>query len=377
MGTLRAWSVVALCLVFSACFEPAIRETLFLDFAPNGYVRLTAEVELTGPAAQTNPAVRRRLLEAEQALLAGTDPWSERFTRAEPDAERFSWEKRLGSLHAMRRAAFLTEPEQLARFFDATDVAANYRKIEELGQAELTLVPASSTRAGRRERRRVEQGLAAWSEAVATYLAAVASLYDYLEAHPEEQRVCLGHLYDDLLPEAEKQALPPLEGENEEQLDRLGEALVAVLDVLQVPEREEMSLDEVSRLVFDPFPADLRLSLPGPALELEGFVETGDGDFEVPRRSLWSALGRLSGRWVSPDPVTTLLAFSRVVEAPGGQPIPLAAIVAAPRRAVTPKELPRAAELRDLLETELSPAPLYRAVWKIDPEVEPPLEWRE
>lgn len=377
MRTRRLLALSALGLVFTSCFEPVIRERLFLDFASNGYARITAEVELAGMAAQTNDAVRRRLLEAEQALLTGGDPWTTRFAALEAAAERFSWEKRLGSLHAARRAALVTEPEELARFFDSTDVGASYRLDEELGQAELVLAPRPSSRAGRRERRLVEKGLSQWSGAVAKYLSEVASLYAYLEEHPEEQRTCLGHMYDDLLSPEEKEELPPLAGENDERLDRLGDAMLAVLDALQVPEQQEMSLDELSRLVFDPFPAEVKVSPPAAPEQVEGFVEAADGSLEVPRLSLWAALGRLSGRWISPDPVFTLLELEPRVDGPGGQPIPLAAIVAAPRRFATATELPRADELRDLLEAELSPAPLYRAVWRIDPEAEPPLEWRE
>lgn len=370
----RALAPLAAALLLASCFDPAIRENLFLDFAPNGILRITAEVELAALEAEVNTAVKRRLAEAEGALLDGTDPWSARFGALAPAAERFGWEKRLGQVRSVRRAAMVTEPEELARFFDRTDVAASYRIDAERGLAELTLAPGSSSRAGRRERRAVEEALGRWSETLAAYLRGVSALYAYLEEHPDRARACLGTIYDDLLSESEKEALPALNAEEEELLDRLGESIVLVWAVLQVEEGEEMSLDELARLVFDPFPAHLEVSLPGSPLEVDGFLELGPGRLEVPELGLWAAFSRLAGRWAQPDPALTFMQLRKEAEE---QPIPLATLVTPSRSFATEAELPSADDLHDALAAELTPAPLYRAVWPVQPEVEPPVEWRE
>lgn len=365
---------LAVALLLVSCFDPAIRETLYLDFAPNGFVRITAEVQLAGVEAETNAAVKSRLFDVERAVLEGTDPWAARFADLEPAAERFGWEKRLGQVRSARRAAIVTEPEALARFFDRTDVSASYRIDADRGLAELTLAPGSSSRAGRRERRAVEVALGGWPEEVAAYLREAADLYAYLDEHPDRDLACLGEVYGDLLDETEKAGLPALTSDEEERLDRLGDRVAQVWGVLTVDSDEEMSLDELSRLVFDPFPAHLEVSLSADPAEVEGFSELGEGRLEVPQLGLWAAFERLAGRWVQPDPALIYVRHHRQAEA---QPVPLASLVELRRSWATEAELPSSADLRDALAAELTPASLYRVVWLVKPEAEPPVEWRE
>ncbi len=370
----RALLPLASALLLASCFEPAIRETLYLDFAPNGFLRLTAEVELAAVEAETNAVVKRRLSEAEGALLEGTDPWSARFAAFQPAAERFGWEKRLGGLRSVRRAAMVTEPEALQRFFGSTDVSASYRIDAEQGLAELTLAPGSSSRAGRRERRLVDEALGRWSESLAVYLREAAALYAYLDEHPERDRACLGKIYEDLLSEEEKRSLPALNATEEEELDRLGDAMLQVWDVLQVPSGEEMSIDELSRLVLDPFPARLEVALPSAPTEVEGFADLGDGRLEVPEMGLWAAFRRLADRWVAPSPALVFIELRRQA---AEQPVALSALLAPRRSWATPAGLPAADEVRQEIVVALTPAALYRAVWSVRLEEEPAVEWRE
>jgi hypothetical protein len=44
-----------------------------------------------------------------------------------------------------------------------------------------------------------------------------------------------------------------------------------VLEILAVPRGAAYSPDEVSHLVYDPFPARLSVKLPGAPMDLEGF----------------------------------------------------------------------------------------------------------
>lgn len=376
MTTRRPWllSFLPVALLVASCFDAPIREALALDCFANGAVRLTATVELSGTVGENNSAVKRRLAEAEDSLLAGRDPWAARFAALEPDAEHFSWERRLGELRQVRRAAWAVKPEALERFFAATDVALSYRVDGARGLAELSIQPGPSSRGGRREQRRVQAALRSFGEAIATYQGATAALYAYVEDHPDRTEACLGNLYADLLSETEKAALPTPSVEEKALLDRLGETVLALWQVLEVEAGEEMSLDEASRLVLDPFPAKLTVTPPAAASDVEGFRVLKDGSLEVPEVSLWPAFERLAGRWVSPEPALLLLPVAR---GSAGQPLALASILGQARRFPSPTELPAATDWREALVAELAPAPRYHAIWPIDPEAEPEFGWRE
>lgn len=372
MPRLRRVSPLLLLLALAAaCFEPPVRERLRLDFLAEGSLRLTTEVELAGPEAAGGAAVERRLAETERDLLAGTDAWTRRFVAVEPAAERYGWERRLGRLHRVSRTALLARGEGLGDFFADTDLAVRYQVDAERHLAELAIYPGSPSRASRRERRQVAAALAEFSTAVATYLAETAALYRYLDEHPERSRACLGVLYRDLLDDDVRAQLPPTTVAEKAQLDRLSEAMLAVVSVLTIEGGEERSLDEASRLVYDPFPAELTVSLPAPAQEVEGFEAAEDGTLRVLPHGLWGALSRLGGRWVSPEPAQVLVAQ----DAQPGSRFDFEAMAARPRRTVSANELPDAGEVREALVAELAPAGVYRALWAIDPEAEPADAW--
>jgi hypothetical protein len=134
-----------------------------------------------------------------------------------------------------------------------------------------------------------------------------------------------------------------------------------VFGVLLVPSGDELSLDELSHLVYDPFPARLSVRLPAAPEEVEGFARDAEGELTVPGLGLWPALRALEGRWLSPDPV--LLYVERRGKSEEA-PLDLAAFLARERRAMPP---PSAAEVRLAIEERLQPASLYRAVWTVLP----------
>jgi len=72
-----------------------------------------------------------------------------------------------------------------------------------------------------------------------------------------------------------------------------------------VPEGESFSMNELTRLVFDPFPARLTVSVDGRVLQSDGWIAES-GFFERPAVDAWNALVSLEGRWLSPDLVTAL-----------------------------------------------------------------------
>lgn len=360
--------VLLLALAFVSCFEPPVREDLRLRFLPNGAFVATSTVEITDPQ-EGNPALARRLAATRQAVLDGTDGWGPRFASLEPGAERFSWEKRLGEVHKATRSAVVIEPESLARFFSDTSLAVTYTVRAEDKTAELTIAPGASGRATRAQRKEMERTLGDWSAEVADYFAATEALYAYLDEHPDRSQASFESLFKDLLPEGEPEGLAELAAEERRLVERLSKAMEKVLDVLLIPSGADHSPDEISRLVYDPFPARLTVSLPGPPLEVEGFEREEGGELTVKGLGLWNALQSLEGRWVSPDPV---LIYVKNRGQEGS--FDLETFLGEPRRA---EPAPAAQEVRQALETQLSPEPFYRLTWKVEPDDETPFEWDE
>lgn len=368
---------VLICLVFASCFEPPVREDLLLRFLPNGAVVATSRVAISADQGTKNPALARRLAETRRALIEGSDAWGARFAVTKPAAERFGWEKRLGDLRAATRSAVITEPEGLEALFGDTSIGVTYRIDADRGIAELALAPGPAARATRRQRVEMRETLETWSAALAEYLEAGGELYAHLERQPERARTCFGMLFDEVVDERELESLDEPTDEEVVIIGRLDEAMRQVTDVLLVPEKAEYSPDEVSHLVYDPFPARLTVKLPGPPLETEGFqIDNGGtgGTLSVAGMGLWEALRSLEGRWLSPDPVLFYVASARQ-----GQEakIDLDSFIRRPRQAAPPHHFPTAEEVRAAIEVRLRPAPLYRVSWQVRLDDEKEFRWDE
>jgi hypothetical protein len=134
-----------------------------------------------------------------------------------------------------------------------------------------------------------------------------------------------------------------------------------VAAVLVVPEKEDHSLDEVSHLVYDPFPARLTVRLPGETLEVEGFEPGEKNTLTAFGPGLWQALWSLEGRWISPDP---LRLYFEEDGREGQQPLALGEVLRRPRSAEVP---PSALEVQQAIADRLRPAPVYRVVWRLQP----------
>ena len=141
--------------------------------------------------------------------------------------------------------------------------------------------------------------------------------------------------------------------------------------ILVIDQTEAYSINEISRLLYDPFPAHLRVVPGGRVIETEGF-EPGEGGggregdesgaLEIRGFSLWEALESLEGEWLRPDP---LLLYVRLSGGITGRPAPeltLDQIAARDRVATAPP--PPANEIRAAIEQRLEPEPLYRVVWE-------------
>lgn len=357
-------AVLLLGLTLASCFEPPVLETLDLRFLADGSAVVTSAVEISAPSEENNPALARRLAQVRQELEEGSDAWGPRFAALEPVAERFGWEKRFGQIDRGTRSALAASPARLDAFFRDTSLDVSYEIRD--GVAELTLTPAPPARASRRQREQVERTLGEWSGYVATYLEESADLWSYLDDRPDRDRATLGALLADLLDEGVRGDLPPLTDPERERIARVQRAMEEVLSVLAPQLGEDHSADELSHLVYDPFPARLTVRLPGLPLEApEGFASADGGrTLTAVGPGLWEALRSLEGRWLSPDPVLLYVEKG----GPGKkEPLDLEAFLAQPRRAASP---PDAAEVRQGIEERLRPAPLYRVLFAVDPEAE-------
>jgi hypothetical protein len=353
-------------LLLAGCFDPPIKESVRLRFFLNGAVAVTDTVELDLlKDGENNPALARRMSDLRRELLDGLDPWARRFASIEPVAERLSWEKRFGVLATARRSALIAEPEALRNLFGDTSVAVSY-SIAEDGTAELTLVPSVPAQATRRQRKDMERAVDEWSGQVAEYLAATGDLYAWLEDNPGRVRPCFRELFSELVVvEETEEAEEELSAEEQKRVQRVGNAMEKVFDVLLIPKGQDRSLDELSHLVYDPFPAPLSILLPGEALEVEGFQKSGDEEkvWTVDSPGLWTALRSMEERWIAPDPVMIYVAHRKDGE------LDLDELVEMPRRSV--QDLPNSLEVRRAIEEKLKPASaLYRAVWQALPPAE-------
>ena len=265
--------------------------------------------------------------------------------------ERLHWEKEEGRLVYLERNLVQDDPTDLTELLADTPIHATYR-VED-GVAELALYPETSSRATRRERREVERALDAWSELLGTYFDALENLYRYLELRPDRALACFGNLFES------DDSYGELTVDEEALLETLGESTAGLLEVLDVDEERAYSLDELSRRVFDPFPARFEIELPAPAIEVEGFLAAGER-FAVPGLSLWSALEVLEGAWITPDP---LLAWVDHERASTGEDFDVAAFAARSRSAQSVADL----EVRDAVIDALSPEDVYRVTWRVEP----------
>ncbi|MFP5284558.1 MAG: hypothetical protein ACLGI9_02355, partial [Thermoanaerobaculia bacterium] len=202
-----------------------------------------------------------------------------------------------------------------------------------------------------------------WSGHVAEYLAATGGLYAWLEDNPGRVRACFRELFRELtIVEEAEAAEDELSAEEMKRVERVGNAMEKVLDVLLIPKGQDRSLDELSHLVYDPFPAPLSIQLPEEPLEVEGFEKSGQEEkvWTVDSPGLWTALQSLEGRWIAPDPAMIYVAHR------GDGELDLDELVETPRRFSQP--LPNSLEVRRAIEERLKPAsPVYRAVWEALP----------
>jgi hypothetical protein len=346
-----AFVLVALPLV--GCLEPPISESLEIRMRRGGASIVSIGVALRDPSEYDKaPRIQQRLESEARDLAQGNDPWSARLRRVEPERQKDVIDRKQGGLRRVVRIALLGTSDDLREFFRDTGIGVAYVDGSDWG--ELTLTPGRPSRATAAQRQRLDVEVEAFSANVAWYASAMKKLYDYLDGQPDRARICLG---DVLSVKTEGETLTD---EESALVEDVNEAISALGNVLAPAPNEPYTLDEISRFVYDPFPAPIRVVVPGEIVEREGFAGQPGSALQIPVFSIWSAFERLEGRWFSPDPA---LALWRDDAANTGNPLDLDAFLAIPRRASV---APTTGEVRGAVENQLRPRPVYRVRWTPD-----------
>jgi hypothetical protein len=297
-------------------------------------------------------------------LIEGTDAWSDRLAEIGPIAEKIEQERVVGEILNTSHRALLAEMDQVRQVFAATPVNVSYTIVS--GLAELSLVPGPADRATRADRQKVQTALVSWSAEVAEYFSAGSALWAYLDKNPGRARACFGRLFRQIRPEGAPEPPPLRPGRETDLVEALSKAMKKVWQPLEVGDGEGFTLDELSHLVFDAFPAPVEVSLPGPPIEIEGF-ERKDGRLVASGPGFWNALERLEGRWLTPDPVLAFVRESRKKK----PAFDLENFLTQSRSATTP---PSARQAQEAIQAELRGAPLYRVTWKTATDGDEPVE---
>lgn len=362
-GTLTpALAVVA--AILAGCTDDPVAETLHLEFFPpsaddlepseddvveppdtGGYVKVEAEVSIRRhKVPDGNALIERRLNDRTEALMSGYDAWHLRFDRLyEPLADGAEWERAGRELTSYRRWALVGNPDaELQEFFANTPIRPslavwdNERRLPDQQRpppqtVSLEFVFDGGTQATAGESDTVERGLRGFAADAARYQRRVAALWRYMDENPGRRFECLRALFGaargDELPESRLAAPPrelapstapptppeqPAAGQpvlrdlEIELIERIVDAGAPLLEIFEVPDDDAFTLQELSRRVFDPFPAFITAVPDGPVVEAVGFAESGDG-WTIPSLDLWRAYRTLDGRFVSPDPLLFLL----------------------------------------------------------------------
>ncbi|MEO8217352.1 MAG: hypothetical protein ABI718_09760 [Acidobacteriota bacterium] len=340
-----------LVLAGASCFEDPVAESVEVKILPEDLVQITTTVTITD---QSPEGVASRLAQLRQEIQSQHDPWSRRYAGLEAATESLEWQKRLGVLHGMRRSAVVAF-DDLGRFFSDTAITVGF--IHGDGWDELSLYAGDSIRATREQQQSVSVALDHWSRSASGYLSALDAIYRYIDDNPKRSAAMLGRLFSGVLDEDELKGLPELNADEKAMLEQSDRFTSELTEMFEVAAADSYSLNELTELVYDPFPAAVSVVLPGAVLESSGFIREKNGALKIPRTSLWTAMQSLQGQWLSPDPVT--LQVSRARDG-SEEKMTLKSILDTPRRSRTDIS---AQEIRRSLEGKLHVPDHFRVRW--------------
>lgn len=345
--------VFLFCLPLIGCYEEPVSEHVHLWLTGAGLTVVTVVQEVAEPdRAHDNQPLADRLESSREEIDSGLDRWSQRFNLIDKAAERIGVERIHGDLRQSIHTAATLSFEEIIPMLEADGLTGGI--VFARGEAEISLYPTGGSRATYLQRQQAERRLSEWSGLVADYFKAVITLYEYLESRPDRGMGCFAHIFDDHEGHGVTGPLTDLEGDMVTAIKRTMEE---VADALVVPQDDAFSLNGLTRLVYDPFPARLTVVVTGEVRESEGFVESGSF-FERQPVDAWNALRSIVDRWVSPDLVTLAVAPVPADELPE---IDIELLAGRPRRYGPP---PTAFDVESSLLARLEPEELLRIRWR-------------
>ena len=276
MRVIRGLALLVAALLPCACFDDPVQQSLELRFRPDGAVDVEARVRIrAGDDFTDDQAVRERTEERRLELAADGLGWPRRLEGLEPDRRRFASEYSGKRLEERSFRALVSDPERLEKLLPDGLVRVLLQR-SEAGVNELVFLIEPGSRANRRQQDIVARREQRVAEAYLDYLEAAEALIVFLDDRPERRELLLWHVLndaEDVFDSSEKER--PLLEDEEAVVERVTEAMEAVLETFtEVPEGEQRTINELSRLVHDPFAFDVVVRLPTEPLESEGFVAT-------------------------------------------------------------------------------------------------------
>ena len=340
--------------------EPPVTEEIEIRLRPSGGAIIAVTVELTSPLErfEDNERIRQRIRKSQRALLEGLDPWTRRFEEMDLSSETYFWKKREKELVKVIRSGKVEGMEEIVEFFGDDPFSFEYSREEDYNQ--IALYPDGSDRATQEQREMWEEYLERWKEAYAGYVVSVCRLYSYLDDRPDRAEACLCKLFDEVAAPERLERVEETTDEEDLLVEGVENAMGEMLSMFEITDETARSFNELSELIYDPFPAGLTIRFPGEILAVEGFVELDGKGVAVPDFSLWSAVSRLEGRWFFPDPFLSVIPYLPGEEM-SGEPFDLDAFLAVERRTTL---APLRREIDDTVMTSLRPGERFLVRWK-------------
>jgi hypothetical protein len=352
---LRATLVASLALVGTSCFEDPVDERLQLEVKDKDRIAISLKVSFSVGEDSGKGPLETRIRELRERMLHGQDDWSRRFDLISPLSETMSWHREEGHMRSVEREA-LIEGSDLPRFL--SDTALTFNFTHGSGWSELTIYPGKSTRASEQQKVLLSGRLDEWCGRVSLYLAALSDVYQYLGGHPERAEAVMGTVLREEMSDEDRARLATPTDDELKMVAELNLRMNGVSSILLVSDEEAFSLNELSNLAFDPFPAVFTIALPSKVIEREGFESITDHTVRVPHLTFWDALPAMRERWIAPDPLPARVEASRDRASDGK--LDLRAFLALERHVTA---VPSPSEVKAALLERLKPRARYRVRW--------------
>lgn len=343
--------VLAAVILCTSCLEPVVEESLNLAFDENGGLTITAATNMIRRETPDDHPVTERLRDLRDAAQRGDDFWGRQFGTMSAGYERVIFDYTDRVLVGVTRSISLKETAEVENLFRALGVGTFVARDRNLLTFEV--YPAGATRATEEQRKIARRDTQATSQAFAAYLDAARRLYEYLEQHPDRARPLFERLFETSEIEIEQDEWTLIAA--------VGESMNAITKIFELHESQPYTLDELSRLVFDPFPAETTIQIQGQVRDVVGFEAIGPNHYKIPSIGLWGALAGFEGKWLSPD----LLIVDVNWKMKGDKTDNAAAVeklLGQPRHY---EPIPRASDILRELEKRLAPASVYRLEWEL------------